>query len=369
MGVTIRDVARLAGVSVTSTSAALNGSTSRTIRVSRETRERIVAAAAQLGYVGNPIAKSLATGRTKTIGVMLPYADAFVDDNPFCAEVMSGIMAEAVERHYNVMLYTATEGLATDRVATLVDSRIEGLLLIMPPRDGAIVIRCRKRGIPYVSVLAEPSEGETTVNSDDFGGAMAATRHLIAAGHRRIAHPYGPEDVATSRPRRRGFRAAMKEAGLPIAPGYSFETDLNHRGGAEALERLLALPEPPTAVFCPNDLVAGGMLPAARAAGLRIPRDLAIVGYDDTRYAERTDPPLTSVHMPIREMGALAADLLFARLEGRYVEDLQPVLPVSLTVRRSCGAPTTSFADPSAILSLAPAPAFLATTGTPTPRS
>ena len=110
MAVTIRDVAKLSGTSVTAVSATLNGSTGGTIRVGESTRERIYAAAAQLGYVSNPIAKSLASGKTKVIGLMLPYADAFVDHNPFCNQVMSGIMREVVHRHYNLMLYTATSG-------------------------------------------------------------------------------------------------------------------------------------------------------------------------------------------------------------------------------------------------------------------
>src|SRR5450432_1720236 len=115
MAITIRDVAKLAGTSVSAVSAALNGTTGSTIRLSEATRERIYAAAAQLGYVSNPIAKSLATGKTKVIGLMLPYADAFVDQNPFCAQVMNGIMREVVHRHYNLMLYTATSGMPPDR--------------------------------------------------------------------------------------------------------------------------------------------------------------------------------------------------------------------------------------------------------------
>src|SRR5476651_773069 len=157
MATTIRDVAKLAGTSVTAVSATLNGSTGGTIRVGQATRERIYAAAAQTGYVSNPIAKSLATGKTKVIGLMLPYADAFVDHNPFCNQVMSGIMREVIHRHYNLMLYTATSGFQLRRAAMYVHSRIEGLLLVMPPADSSIFLKCCKRGIPFVSILHNPT--------------------------------------------------------------------------------------------------------------------------------------------------------------------------------------------------------------------
>lgn len=344
MAVTIRDVAKLSGTSVTAVSAALNGTTGGTIRVSEGTRERIYAAAAQLGYVSNPIAKSLATGKTKVIGLMLPYADAFIDQNPFCNQVMSGIMREVVHQHYNLMLYTATSGVQLDRAAMAVDSRIGGLLLVMPPADSAIIHRCRKRGIPFVSILQQPTPDDWTVNSDDYTGGRIAAQHLIGLGHRRIAHLMGSRDVTTSGPRSRGFRDALEEAGVEVHEELFVQSGFDWRMGLAATESLLQLGsrQLPTAIFAANDLCAEGAMRAIRAAGLSVPDDIAVVGYDDTWFATLTQPPLTTVHMPIDEMGELAARMLIARLEGNTSIDPQPTLPVSLTVRHSCGAHSAS---------------------------
>src|SRR5476651_2737803 len=239
MATTIRDVAKLAGTSVTAVSATLNGSTGGTIRVGQATRERIYAAAAQTGYVSNPIAKSLATGKTKVLGLMLPYADAFVDQNPFCNQVMSGIMREVVHRHYNLMLYTATSGVNRDRAAMLVDSRIEGLLLVMPPDDSSVFQKCKKRGIPCVSILQSPGPDAWTVNSDDYTGGRIAAQHLISLGHRRIAHLVGSPDVITTQPRWNGFRDALDEAGVEVIDELIVQSGFDWRVGLAATQTLL----------------------------------------------------------------------------------------------------------------------------------
>ncbi len=338
--VTIRDVARLAGTSVAAASAGLNGTAGRTIRISEATRARIAAAAAQLGYVGNPIAKSLATGRTRVLGVMLPYADAFVDQNPFCMQVLFGVMREAVAHHYNAMLYTAVGGRPEEQAASMADSRVDGLVLVMPEVDGKLVARCERNKVPFVAVLHPPRPGLWTVNADDFGGGLLAARHLVGLGHQRIAHLRGNGEVSTSRPRFEGFLAGLAEAGVVADPRYMVSASFDWRGGLAATRSLLALPstERPTAIFAANDLCAQGALYALAEAGLSAPEDMAVVGYDDTPYAAMTHPALTSVNMHIAEMGALAARMLIARCEGAVVEDAQPVLPVSLTVRQSCGA-------------------------------
>jgi LacI family transcriptional regulator len=341
MGVTIRDVAKLAGVSVTSVSAALNGTSGKTIRVGAATREKIYAAAAQVGYISNPVAKSLATGRTKVLGLILPYSDAFLDQNPFCHELMAGIMREVVHDQYNLMLYTASSGIHTDETAALIDSRIDGLLLVMPPEKSPTYEKCVRLGIPYISVLKAPAPGEWTVNADDYDGGRRVGEHLISLGHRKIGHLKGGSEVVTSEPRCRGFRDAISEAGITIREEWFVSSGMDWRMGMNAMERILSLGPKniPTAVFAVNDLCAEGAIRAVRAAGLSVPNDIAVVGFDDTWYATLTQPPLTTVHMPIQEMGEIAARMLIRRIEGDTDIDTKPVLPVSLTVRRSCGAP------------------------------
>lgn len=351
MAVTIRDVAKLAGTSATAVSATLSGSTNKNIRVGKETRERIYAAAAQLGYSPSEIAKSLATGKTKVIGLVLPYADAFVDQNPFASEVMSGIMHEVVDRQYNLMLFTATAGMSYNQIAMLIDSRVEGVLLVMPPDDGAIHLKCERRKIPYVSILRNPHESSWTVNSDDFAGGVLAAKHLHELGHRRVAVLHGTEDVTTSHPRSQGFASVYKEAGIEVE---MVSSGFGWKHGLESMNTLLQRPrhEIPTAIFAANDLCAEGAMRVAKDYGLSIPGDLSVIGYDDTWFAAMTQPPLTTVKMPIAEMGQRAAAMLIDRLEGIEVTDQNPVLPVSLTIRHSSGAiaapssPSLSMAQP-----------------------
>jgi len=340
MSVTIRDVAKLAGTSISAVSVALNGKVNSTIRISPATRDKIYAAAAQLGYVSNPVARSLATGRTKVVGLMLPYADAFFDQNPFCSQVMLGVMGEVVHSHYNLMLYTATEGIAPYQTAMLIDARIEGLVLVMPPDNGSVFSKCQRRGIPYVSVLHNPEPGDWCVNSDDYMGGRLAAEHLIKLGHKKVVHLKGSDDVTTSLPRMKGFLDTFEAAGIDLGDDCIVPSGFDWKFGYQSMQDILRdrAGNLPTAIFAANDLCAEGAIRAIREAGLSVPGDFAIVGYDDTWYSTMTQPPLTTVHMPIVEMGRLAADLLIKRLEKEEPAETQVVLPVSLTVRESCGA-------------------------------
>lgn len=340
MAITIRDVAKLAGTSVSAVSVALNGKVDSTIRISPTTRQRIFAAAQELGYVSNPIAKSLATGRTKVIGLMLPYADAFVDNNPFCSLVMTGVMSEVVKSHYNLMLYTATGGIPLYQASVLIDARVEGLVLVMPPENSSVFDKCQRRGIHYVSVLRDPVDDEWTVNADEYAGGCLAAEHFIRLGHRKIAHFKGATGVSTAEPRFRGFCETLADAGIELPDKYVVQAGFDWHDGQAAMEEILTTckDDMPTAVFAANDLCAEGALRAIKEAGLTCPDDIAIIGYDDTWFSSMTQPSLTTVHMPIAEMGAMATQMLIQRLENETPVSTNPVLPVSLTIRESCGA-------------------------------
>jgi len=336
----MRDVAKAAGTSVASVSATLHGTRGETIRVSQATRERIRAIADQLGYVANPIAKSLATGRTKVLGLMLPYADAFLDQNPFCNQVMHGVMSMAVRRHYNVMMYTAVAGILNDQAARLVDSRVDGLILVMPPSESNLTRQCERIGLPYVSVLQPPVPGRACVNADDELGGRLAARHLLELGHRHFGILLGSDDVSTTGPRRFGFLDELRQEGIEVPERWmtvgGFSPVSGHKAMIQMIEQCGG--KLPSALFAANDLCAEGAMRALREHGFDIPDDVAIVGYDDTWFATMTRPPLTSVRMPISEMGESAAAILIDQLEGEPVAEIHPVLPVSLTVRQSSGA-------------------------------
>jgi len=355
LAITLKDVAKLAGTSMAAASTTLSGTSGKSTRVSRETRERIHAAAAQLGYVSNPIAKSLATGKTGVLGLMLPYEDAFIDQNPFCTTLISGIIHEAFGRGFNIMLYGATSGMSTNQAAMLVDSRVDGVLVVMPSEDTPIFLKCERQHIPHVSVLRNPQPGALTVNADDLAGGRLATEHLISLGHRRIVHLVGHPTVNTTEPRLAGYRQALAKAGIPNDPMLEIPAGFDRMDGYRGVEEMFArFPKDglPTAIFACNDLSAAGAVQALAEAGLSVPGDVAIVGFDDTRFCEATQPPLTSVRMPIEEMGALAARMLISKIANMEIAEPQALLPISLTIRQSCGASraTDSPASPRAVL-------------------
>jgi LacI family transcriptional regulator len=249
-------------------------------------------------------------------------------------------MREVLAHHYNLMLYTATSGMPVDSAAMMVDSRVDGLLLVIPPDDSSIFLKCETRNIPYVSVLRTPQEGTYTVNCDDLHGGYLATRHLIDLGHRRIAHFVGNPAVNTTHARLAGYRQALTEAGIAPNPAWEIPSGFLRLPGYDAAKSMIShsRSEVPTAIFACNDLCAAGAIQALTEAGVRVPGEVAVVGYDDTVFCTVIQPPLTSVRMPIEEMGARAARMLMSQIEREGVADTQPVLPVSLTIRQSCGA-------------------------------
>ncbi|MBM3492910.1 MAG: LacI family transcriptional regulator [Armatimonadetes bacterium] len=342
MGITIRDVARAAGVSAAAASTALSGAKGASTRVSPETRRRIADKARELGYVPHPHARSLATRRAGALGLVFPYVQAFADQNPFCNGIMVGVLEEAISEHQNLMLFTAAaEDGETPVDGVIVSPRVDGLILVLPRPGSSVLEHCKAKRFPCVTVVHQTEDPEEcSINADDFRGGRLATEHLIALGHRRIAHLMGSQHISSSAPRRLGYETAMADAGLPVEPPMLVQAGFDWADGTRGLERLLELPpkERPTAVFAANDLCAVGMLRRMHALGLRAPDDFAVVGYDDTWLAETANPPLTSVRMPIREMGMAATRMLIARLKGDPISERQPVLPVSLTVRKSTNA-------------------------------
>ncbi len=339
MRVTLKDVAREAGTSAAACSATLNGNKSGNMRISQPTRERIFAAAAKLGYVPHPIAQCLSTGRTGVLGLVFPYVDAFVDRNPFCTMLMNGVFTEAIADSYNMMLYTVRDGFWSGNHQ--VDPRVDGLILALPGRDEPIIQACLESHFPCVAVVCSPQPDPLmTINADDFQGGFLATQHLLGLGHERILMLHGGEKVCTNQPRIRGYQAALREAGIEPREDLLVEAGFDWKPGFEAMCAVLDRPSRfwPTAIFAVNDLCAAGAIRAIKSRGLSVPDDFAIVGFDDTWFATTTQPSLTSVRMPIKEMGSMAARMLAAEVKGYSPSDRHPILNVSLTIRGSCGS-------------------------------
>lgn len=338
---TIRDVAKAAGISVAAASAVLNGNVNQNIRVGEAARARVRKAAEDLEYKPNRLARSLATGKNGVLGLVFPYSGGFIGQDPFCAQIMTGVFEEVIREKHNIMLHTAAgdDWNAAD-ADNLIDSRIDGLLLVLPMPRSAVIERCRSIGFPYVAIVCEPNDKDVyAVNADEFHGGKIATEHLIQQGHRKIVHLAGQEWIASTAGRCDGYEAAMREAGL-TSEIQIVRSAFNREGGYAAMQVVLNLPdeEQPTAIFAANDLCAEGALRALREKGRRVPEDMAIVGYDDTWFTTMVQPNLTSVHMPIAEMGRVATEMLIAQIEGRQVPDRQRILPTRLTVRESSRA-------------------------------
>jgi DNA-binding LacI/PurR family transcriptional regulator len=327
---TLRDVAVLAGVSHQTVSRVVNSDE----RVRPVTRQRVEAAIAELDFRPNAIARFMATGSTRTFTCLAPN----LTDYTF-ARIIEGAEHEARRAGYYLLSASAAD---EDAFATLVDQlvdsqRTEGLLVINPYADGRH--HHLPDDVPTVFVGARPrEEAVDSVALDDEGAARIATEHLLSLGHRRIATICGPMSEDCSQDRLAGYQAALAAAGLTIDSDLIVEGDWSATSGHEAFQRLVRLPEPPTAIFAQNDRMAIGVLRAAREAGLHVPDDLAVIGVDDMPLASYFDPPLTTMRQDLVEIGCQAAHLLIRAVENPGAERQHLRLPAELIVRESTGS-------------------------------
>lgn len=321
----MKDVARLAGVSTSTVSHVIN----KDRFVSDAIRVRVEDAVRTLNYAPSALARSLKLNQTRTIGMLITASS-----NPFYSELVRGVERSCFERGYSLVLCN-TEGdeqRMNRNLETLLQKRVDGLLLLCTEtHQPSPAIMTRYPAIPTVMMDWSPFDGDSDVIQDNslLGGDIA-TRHLIEKGFTRIACVTGPLDKTPARLRLEGYRAAMQRAGLAVPEGYEVIGDFEFGGGVRAMQSLLALPEPPQAVFMGNDAMAVGAYQALYQAGLRIPQDIALVGYDDIELARYMTPPLTTIHQPKDELGELAIDVLIHRMAQPELQQqrlqLTPVL-------------------------------------------
>lgn len=330
--VTIKDVAREAGVSIATASRALN----RTDLVALETRRRVREVATRLHYTPHGGARGLITRRTHIIGVLLP--DLYGE---FFSEVIRGIDQLAQREGYQCIISSARPRGPTLEVALrAMRGRVDGLVLMSPEFTEELYKRTLPSGFPVVLLNCPPTETpHDSLTVENYLGAYTMVRHLAGLGHRRIAIVTGAVGNFDAEERLRGYRAALRDAGMAPAPELEIPGDFSEAAGAAAVRALLALPARPTAIFAANDGMAIGALAALRDAGLRVPEEIAIGGFDDIPMARYVDPPLTSVHVDISALGerAVAALLAVLRHPGRH-DFTRETEPTTLVVRRSCGA-------------------------------
>lgn len=327
---TMKDVARVAGVSTSTVSHVIN----KDRFVSEAITAKVEAAIKNLNYAPSALARSLKLNQTRTIGMLITAST-----NPFYSELVRGVERSCFERGYSLVLCN-TEGdeqRMNRNLETLMQKRVDGLLLLCTEtHQPSQEIMQRYPSVPIVMMDWAPFDGDCDLIQDNslFGGDMA-TQYLIDTGHTRIACISGPLDKTPARLRLEGYRAAMHRAGVEITEGYEITSDFEFGGGFEAMNALLALPVRPDAVFAGNDAMAVGAYQALYQAGLRIPQDMAVIGYDDIELARYMTPPLTTVHQPKDELGELAIDVLIHRMAQPGQKQQRVQLTPELVVRGS----------------------------------
>lgn len=328
---TISQVAARARVSSTTVSHVINN----TRFVSEATRQRVLQAIDELNYRPNALARSLRRGETHTLGLVLPDCS-----NPFFAELSRAIEAAAFEQGYSLVLGNTAENPQAEELyaAVMAEKQMDGMIWIGSGEPSRAIKRILAQQLPVVLIDRElPEAALDLVVSDHLLGGILATRHLIEQGHRRIACISGPPHLAASAQRVMGYRRALEEACLPVDAELIVAGDFHPRSGWLRAQELLRLPDPPTALFCGNDLMAIGALRAAAEANLPVPESLAVVGFDQIELSAYTSPPLTTVAQPNDEIGRQAVTLLLERIHQPNLPPRRLVLPPRLIVRASSG--------------------------------
>jgi LacI family transcriptional regulator len=328
--VTIFDVAREAGVSYGTVSRVLNNRD----HVKPETREAVIQAMRRLGFVANSQARSLAGGPSQVIGLLVHSLST-----SYIGEIVRGIDFELEAANYDLMLYTTHRRKMKESayVATLTRGLADGLLLVLPRNAEDYLRRLRAREFPYILIDHQGNgDYERSVGATNWQGAHDATHYLITLGHRRIGFVTGALDLGCAVERLAGYHAALDQQGIPPDPALVYTGDFFQPSGYAAGLALLALPEPPTAIFASNDEMAFGVMAAARSRALRIPHDLSIVGFDDIPQAATSYPALTTVRQPLEDMGRVATRSLIELIADPQLRVERVALPTALVVRESC---------------------------------
>lgn len=335
MARTLEEVAKLAGVSRSTVSRVVNNQPN----VRPEVRERVWKVIEEVDYHPNRAARSLASRRSSIIGLVIPREIHAVFSDPYFPILTEGIARACNERNYTMVLGLITPEMHDPYRRLVRGGLLDGVIVTSAVQDDPFVLRLLQEEFPFVLVGRAPHhDGVSYVDVDNVSGARTAVQHLARLGYRRIATITGPLNTIPGQDRYEGYQKGLRSAGLTHDPDYVVEGDFGEMSGTRGMEDLLALETPPDAVFAASDMMAIGALKALRAAGLHVPGDVALVGFDDIPLSALLHPPLTTVRQPISGMGYTAATLLFEELECEDIESPQRmILPTELVIRASCG--------------------------------
>ncbi len=336
--VTAKEVAELAGISRTTVSFVLNNVPG--MRISEETRQRVQEAARRLNYHPDATARRMVSGKTQVIGFVLSQNPDQAFEDHFLPQVLSGLSRLSNSLGYHTLFEPVPPEDKTGAYIRLIRERhVDGIILSGPRFDDQELLKIHQEGEHVVLLGQLPGTGIPFIDVDNLGGARTATQHLIDLQHRRIALITNASPAYTaSTDRLEGYRLALQEAGIDYDASLVRYGNFTTQSGAKAMYELLDRSPLPTAVFVASDTVALGALQALRQRGMRVPDDMAVIGFDDIPLAEFIDPPLSTIHLPAYGLGWGAADLLIRLISNELVENPEVFLETELVVRESSGA-------------------------------
>lgn len=339
--VTIKDIARIAGVSVAAVSFAFNDPG----RLSQDTVERIHKIAEELGYAPDPVARSMTSGRTSTLGVLVPNPFPDMFSNQFLSEFLEGVGEVCAAEDFSLMIVPPREG-SINRA--IINAAVDGFVTLGVAPFKTVMVALRQRGVPFVMVDTDPIDDAPTVNVDDEGGAYKGMCHVLKAGHRNVAilgirsevRGRYEKYVGTLSRRIRGYVKALSEFNLELDGNQVrlVECTCTPKGGGRGFRHVWKAIRRPTAIVAMSDSIAIGAIDAARKLNVRIPEELSVVGFDDIPLAAWVSPPLTTINQPIRRKGKVAAEMLVKYIEGE-LETTHHVFRTRLIVRESVCPP------------------------------
>jgi LacI family transcriptional regulator len=333
--VTIFDVASQAGVSYSTVSRVISDDP----RIKDETKQKVREVMERLGYVANYHARRLAGGGSAVVGVMVPD---FGSGNAYLSQILQGIDAELMLAGYDMILYTAhrLESKEAGYISQVMGGLADGVLLILPRYLDSYLPALVKRRFPFALIDRQANNGRyPSVGASNWQGAFQATEYLLRLGHRRIGFITGWQDMDSSYQRQQGYEAALSANHVLVDQRLVVTGTFQQPDGFQGGNQLLDLPEPPTAVFAANDMMAVGVMDAARARGMRVPEDLSVMGFDDIPQSRFTLPSLTTVRQPMEQMGRVGMQMLLDLMKnpGNPYRNIE--LPTELVVRESCRVP------------------------------
>ena len=328
------DVAKVAGVSRTTVSFVLNDVSS--VSISEATRKRVLDAAKKLNYSPNIAGKKLVSGKSYTIGLVLCQSPEQIFTDAFLPRVILGVEQAAMQHGFHVLLKPVDPNDAGEYARLITENHVDGILLSGPRQDDTALMRLHQQRVPVLLMGQLPNTDIPFVDVDATAGAELAVNHLIARGHKCLGMiTNAPLDYTSAQQRRDGYVRALQKANLPVDPRYIQEGNYTPGSGYEAMKELLNLEPRLTGVFVASDVVAIGAMLAIKQAGLHIPKDIALVGFDDIPLAEYYDPPLTTVRLPAYDLGWAGGERLIRIIQGEGLNNVSLLLESKLIARQS----------------------------------